>query len=108
MFVGRSDEYEIADAKLFRPVLNESNAGADKFLSSRELWNRNGRTIILYGDVYFTEEAIVAIFEYPHADWRLFGRAFESTFTGSDHGECFGISFYHESIAVADGKSASQ
>ena len=53
----------------------------DKFLSSAELWSDTGQTVILYGDVFFTEQAMQTILSYrgPH---RFFGRRERSYFTG--------------------------
>lgn len=66
---------------------------AYKFLSSKELWNRTGRTIVLLGDVWFSEEAITKIFNYPSDDWTAFGRTGASRFTGCPHGEIFAQRF---------------
>lgn len=84
--------------------LNPVYGDADKFLSSSGFWNKAGRTIVLYGDVFFTEEAIKTIVEYKGKDYTLFGRASGSTITGSKWGECFAISFYpkdHKKITDA-------
>ncbi len=66
---------------------------AYKFLSSRELWNPAGRTIVLMGDVWFSEEAMTTIFESPSGDWTAFGRAGASRFTGRPYGELFAQRF---------------
>lgn len=78
----------------YRPKLNDANFDADKFLSSRELWNKSGRTIIVYGDVYFSEAAIKTILSDDSKDWRLFCRPTASEITGTPYGECFAVSFY--------------
>lgn len=75
----------------------EKNADADKFLSSKHLWNTDGRTIVLYGDCYFTDEAIKTIVSFKKKEWTLFCRNTESNITGTPWGECFAISFYNES-----------
>lgn len=74
----------------------ETNADADKFLSSRELWNKDGRTIVLYGDCYFTEEAMDTIVSHAKKEWTLFCRPDASKITGTPWGECFAISLYPE------------
>lgn len=66
---------------------------AYKFLSSKELWNRTGRTIVLLGDVWFSEEAMSKIFNDPGEDWTAFGRTGASRFTGCPHGEIFAQRF---------------
>lgn len=76
----------------------EKNADADKFLSSKSLWNTEGRTIVLYGDVYFTEEAINTIVDFEKREWTLFAREKASSYTGTQWGECFAQSFYPEHI----------
>lgn len=84
----------VPKAWFYEADLNEDNVDADKFLSSKELWNKNGRTIIFYGDVYFTDEAMKTIFEFEGKDWTLFARPKGSKITGCHWGECFAISFY--------------
>lgn len=66
---------------------------AYKFLSSKELWNPTGRTIVLLGDVWFSENAIKTIFKNPADDWTAFGRNGASKFTGHPYGELFAHSF---------------
>lgn len=95
--VGKDKRYEIPGAKFFLPELNEHNDGVDKFLNSKELWI-DGRTIVLYGDVYFSEYAMGKIVNHNHRDWQLFARAFGSRITGCKWGECFAQSFYTEHI----------
>lgn len=72
----------------------ENNADADKFLSSKDLWNKSGRTIVIYGDCYFSNRAIHTIASWPHDEWTLFCRPHGSSITGSKYGECFAQSFY--------------
>lgn len=72
----------------------EAFADADKFMSSRYLWDPNARTIIAYGDVFFTEDAIKSIMQYKSTDWTLFGRFGPSEITGGKFAEIFAISVY--------------
>lgn len=69
----------------------EENADADKFLSSKGVWNTSGKTLMIYGDCYFTDKAIFRIVNAcrRRADWMLFCRPTESKVTGSKWGECF-------------------
>jgi hypothetical protein len=64
----------------------------DKFLSSRARWSETGQTVILYGDVFFSEAGMGAILSYtgPH---RFFGRREGSYFTGCKWRELFALSF---------------
>lgn len=46
----------------------------DKFLSSRELWDQHGRTVIVHGDVYLAEDAADRIIGHQAESWCLFAR----------------------------------
>lgn len=90
--------YEIKGSTQYIAKLNITNGDADKFLSSKELWNQQGRTIVLYGDCYFSEEAIEKIIRYKLLDWTLFCRPWKSEYTGCEYGECFAQSFYSKDL----------
>lgn len=66
---------------------------AYKYLSSRDLWNPEGRTIVLLGDVWFSEKAMMKIFDRSIDDWTAFGRAGASKLTGHPYGELFAQRF---------------
>jgi len=83
---------------VYVPELNPDNRDADKFLSSKELWCRYGRTVVLYGDVFFTDHAINRIMNYAGKDWTAFGRPHGSITTGNEWPELFAQSFYPEHI----------
>lgn len=93
----KTRRYDVDGAELYI-ARNETNTDADKFLSSKDLWNYDGRTLVLYGDVYFTDDAIETIVEYKDREWTLFCRPNGSKITGSKWGECFVQSFYPEHI----------
>ncbi len=92
--VGDDERYKIEGAKLFTPNKIKKHGDMDKFLNSRELWSKGGRTLIFYGDVYFTNEAMDTIIDYPLSHYILHCRPFNSKLTGTPYGECFAISFY--------------
>lgn len=93
------DRYRVEGTKLFVPEKDyQRNADADKFLNSESLWNREGRTIVLYGDVFFTEEAMKTICGSTSTDWKLFCRLNGSKITESPWGECFAQSFYTKDL----------
>jgi len=81
--------YDIEGATMYQADLNTNNVDADKFLSSKNLWNKNGRTMVIYGDVWFTDEAIKRIIRSEIKEWTLF-----ANFT-----ECFVQSFYSIDIS---------
>lgn len=92
------DRYKVPGSKLFLPKKNKENVDADKFLNSEALWNNKGRTVVFYGDVYFTKKAIKRIVNYKGDNWVLFCRFGKSNFTGTPFGECFAQSFYPKDI----------
>lgn len=85
--------YEAPGAERVDAQLDPRNADADKFLSSRHLWARTGRTVILYGDVWFDDDAMRRIITDERADWLLWCRPGASQVTGATSGECFAITF---------------
>ena len=98
--VGKAGEgYEAAGGILYVPAFDPGNAEADKFLNSRSLWNPTGRTVVAYGDVYFTEAAVDRIAGHAAREWTLFGRSAGSALTGCPWGECFAQSFWPEHVA---------
>lgn len=97
--VGPDDNrYKITNTILYIPEKNAFNRDADKFLNSEDLWSIKERTLVLYGDVYFTEKAIKKIVDYSKDDWTLFARFHPSAYTGTKWGECFAQSFYPKDI----------
>ena len=81
---------------MYIPNLNPKNYGTDRFFSSKDLWNENGRTIIFFGDVWFSENCIKKIFNYKKRKWVIFSRTNASKITGKRYGEIFAFSFYNE------------
>lgn len=99
--VGPADDprYLIEGSQLYVPVKNLLHHDADKFLNSKPLWNQQGRTLVVYGDVYFTEEAMTKVTSFTGKDWTLFCRFGRSELTGTKWGECFVQSFYPLDLA---------
>jgi len=92
-------EYHVEGAAQYVADLNpEENVDADKFLSSKALWNQDGRTLVFYGDCYFTEDAMDTIVGFTSREWTLFCRPNASKVTGTPWGECFAQSYYPEDI----------
>jgi len=94
------DLYDVPGSQLYHPNLQpEKYVDADKFLSSEELWSKDGRTLVFYGDCYFTEDAMNTIINFTSKDWTLFCRPNASKITGTPWGECFAQSFYPDDIS---------
>lgn len=77
---------------------DNTHTEAYKFLSSEKLWNGQGRTVVLLGDVYFTNEAIETIILDKDTDWKVYGRYGPSNLTKKGGGEMFAHSFYVKHI----------
>lgn len=88
----RDDRWKVDGARRASAKLDPSRKQADKLLSSEHLWNASGRTLALFGDVYFTDAAMDAIVGSTEP-WAAFGRSGGSQFTGCDHRELFGFAF---------------
>lgn len=67
--------------------------GRNEFVASRPAWAESGRTVLLLGDVWFTDEALATILDCPDTDVRFFGREHASHLTGSRWGEIFATSW---------------
>lgn len=66
----------------------------DKYLCSRHLWSPVGRTIQLWGDVWYSDEALREILGWDAGEWRLFGRLTGSRVTGCGWAEPFALVFH--------------
>lgn len=81
--------HEVKGAQRYEPPNNEYEI--DKFYASVHLWNKDGGdTIFVYGDVFFTEEAMKKIINTKPEDFVFFGRFHQSYYTGHG-GEIFAV-----------------
>lgn len=85
------ERYKVPGSRRAAAKLDPGNHDADKFLSSRHLWSKSGRTVILYGGVFFTDSAMAQIFDpAPVEDgWHVYCRFDGSQITGAPGGENF-------------------
>jgi len=107
--VGIDQRYQIQGAQLFIPekpmkfvypkLVHAEWKEMDKFITSVHLWDPYKRTILVYGDVYFTDKAINTIMTYEHA-WRCFCRTRASSITGKTCKEIFAYSLDPENHEV--------
>lgn len=68
---GRDDDrYRLEGTRLFLPVVNEDDP-VDKYLNCRAEWNAEGRTLLLYGDTFYTDEALDTILADDSDELRL-------------------------------------
>jgi hypothetical protein len=91
VIVGPDERYLVGGASFYTPDISYRRE-LDKFASSMSQWNSEGRTVIVYGDVYFTDEAIETIMTNQDS-WRYFCRSGASLVTGKTAKEIFAIAF---------------
>lgn len=98
------ERYKVPGTKRAPARLNPDIKDGDKFASSRHLWSKSSRTVILYGDVWFSSAAMDAILsDDPHPDgWMFFGR-FGASETAPG-GECFAFVLDPEALEHASGQ----
>lgn len=91
------DEYRRDNTKFCKPTLldREEHIKYPAIYMTREYWNLEGNTIILFGDVFFTENSMKQITENNNK-LNFFGRQGGSSITGKRYGELFGLSFNKE------------
>lgn len=90
VIISRDGRYQVGDAKIKAPL--EGNwFDFGKIYSSNHLWS-DERTIIVFGDVYFTDEAIQTIMSNSDP-YKFFMRKGPSKYTGKGHKEIFAFAF---------------
>lgn len=73
-----------------------------EYESSRAWWSTTGRTVLLLGDVYFTDEAIATVAAQESMGYWCFGRFAGSELTGKRYGEIFAVSWWRGQVAIID------
>jgi hypothetical protein len=66
----------------------------NEFMTTRQWWSQDDRTVLLLGDTYYTDYAIDVIAGYDQQRWQLFGRENASQVTGTPWGEYFACSWW--------------
>jgi hypothetical protein len=85
--------YEVVGATLFDPSKpRDVFVDTDKFLSCIDKWSADDRTILLYGDVFFTPKAMDTILAVKD-EYTFFGRPGPSRWTGRRWAELYALSF---------------
>ena len=94
-----SGPYEIPGAARFQPVPDPTDDGN---LGTRPLWDAAGRTLIVYGDVWYSEAAARVMLEDADPGWHLFARFGPSALTGKPYAEPWGHAFLPQDHAWAE------
>jgi len=92
VIVAKDQSYKIDGCSLYIPKLNKKYKDMDKFMSSKNLWS-DTKTVLVFGDVYFTNEAVDTIMT-NEKEYCFFLRKRGSKITGKNKEEIFAISFY--------------
>jgi hypothetical protein len=93
VIVAFDERYGRSGCERFEPAHGPRDfCDTDKLLSARERWGERGQTVLLWGDVFFTEGAMGTILGYE-GPARFFGRREGSYFSGCRWRELFGLSF---------------
>lgn len=103
--VARDDSYAVPGTRLYVPPHNDPRwLDCGKFLSSRELWATAERTVLVFGDVYFTDEAVATVMSTTR-DWVFFLRPWPSRLLEARK-EVFGLAFDPSTHALLDERLA--
>lgn len=96
--VGLDERYKVEGTSLYVVRTQNTHWGdVSKFLSSQNLWNTQGRTVIVFGDVYFTNDAVKKIMS-DKSEFKFFLRKGPSSVSGARWKEIFAFSFNHSAI----------
>jgi hypothetical protein len=83
----------VTEVGTHEPLAQVDRAWVQEQESSRRAWNGDGRTIIVYGDVYYSHDLVDSIAHDNGEPWRVFARWGASAITGKGYGEMFAWSF---------------
>lgn len=87
--------------EIFNGLNYVKGAESDRYINSSTYWNPEGRTVLIWGDVFFTKDGIKTIC-LPTNNWLRYGRPGRCTYSHRKHwGEEFAISFnpeHHQAI----------
>lgn len=87
------ERYQLPPRRSRKVTWHEAPAHHNEYEHTRHLWSETGRTVLLLGDVYFTDEAMVTIAAGSPTAYRVFGRHRASKVTGTPYGEIFAASW---------------
>lgn len=94
VIVADDDRLAVEGARLEAPRQDPDMRSMGRYSSSRHLWDDQGRTLVLFGDVYWDEGAVKRLAKDRHRGWRWIARLDASEHTGKERPEGFGVSFY--------------
>ena len=89
--VGSDKSYEVSGDLCYIPPYFRRWEDMAKFWSTKDIWSKD-RTVLVFGDVYFTDEAVETIMK-DEKELTFFLRSEGSKLTGKPWREIFGIAF---------------
>lgn len=96
------DRYRVVGA-----IRHVREPGESEYASTRDLWSEDSRTVLLLGDVYFTDRAMSTICGDRRRGFRAYGRRGASHLTGTPYGELFAASWWPEHHEQMDRRLAT-
>ena len=90
VIIAKDERYQVGDCNVEAPLSGEW-LDFGKIYSSNHLWS-DDRTIIVYGDVYFTDDAVQTIMSNTDP-YKFFLRKGRSKYGAKKHGEIFAFAF---------------
>lgn len=88
--------YETEGARLFPRSIDETYHQADRFMSV-ELWNKDGRTLYIPGDLYASDEAMNTMVNEHNRSWVWYQRLRRYEWNGIERSRAvFGFGFWPE------------
>ena len=89
--VVQKNAHQVEGCSMYVPGQSRNLKDMAKFMSSQTIWS-DDRTVLVFGDVYFTDEAVETIMSDTQ-QWRFYLRKEASEITGKPWREIFGLSF---------------
>jgi hypothetical protein len=91
--IGASEDYAVPGSSLYIIKSPHTQWGdCAKFLSSKNMWLADGRTVLIFGDVYFTSDAVKKIMS-DKDHYKFFLRTGPSELSGARWKEIFALGF---------------
>lgn len=83
-------------------LVHPDPAAPNEYAGSRRWWSPTYRTILLLGDVYWTDQALARVLRHPDETLTWFGRFGASKVTASRWGEIFAASWWPQHHGTLD------
>lgn len=91
--VAPDERFDVSGARRVSIEPKVSGCDQDKFLATSHLWSDVDRTVIMWGDVWYSDKAVAAIVGHAGGDLHYFRRPWPSEVTGCEWDESFAVSF---------------